>query len=257
MDYILIFILALLFGSFFNVCIYRVPRGESIAFPPSHCTNCNHKLNFLDLFPIFSYIFLKGQCRYCKEKISLRYPLVEGFNAIIWVLIYKTYGYSIFTVKYIFLFSIMLIMSLIDYDTQNVYFSNTLIGIIGAVIFIFLELHLNLNESYIFLLKNYILGGLIPALVIVLIAITTKGMGLGDAEAIFICGLILGIKKSLFLMMLSFIIGGIVGTILILCKKKDKKDPVAFVPYIAAASLIMILYGDAFINWYFTHFLGI
>lgn len=91
----LIFIYGLLIGSFLNVCIYRTPRGESIAFPASHCPKCGTKLKWYDNIPLFSYIFLKGKCRYCKEKISLQYPIVEALNALIYIILFYYFSLSI------------------------------------------------------------------------------------------------------------------------------------------------------------------
>ena len=85
MDYALIAILGLVIGSFLNVCIYRIPKEESIAFPPSHCAKCQHNLSPIDLVPVFSYIFLRGRCKYCNEKISMRYPLIESLNVILYL----------------------------------------------------------------------------------------------------------------------------------------------------------------------------
>lgn len=100
MDYILVIILGLVIGSFLNVCIYRIPREESISYPPSHCGNCGHNLHPVDLIPIISYVFLKGKCRYCKEKISIRYPMIEGLNCILYLVfsnIYEIWFYDIYS----------------------------------------------------------------------------------------------------------------------------------------------------------------
>ena len=93
--YPIVFIFGIVLGSFFNVLGYRLPKKESVVFPASHCPNCNHKLKFLDLFPILSYVFLKGRCRYCKKKISIIYPLIELFTGILFVISYYVFGLSI------------------------------------------------------------------------------------------------------------------------------------------------------------------
>ena len=91
----IIFIFGMVIGSFFNVLGYRLPKKESIVFPSSHCPNCKHKLNFRDLFPVLSYLFLKGKCRYCKIKISPIYPLIELITGILFVISYLIFGISI------------------------------------------------------------------------------------------------------------------------------------------------------------------
>ena len=98
MIYALLFILGIIFGSFYNVVGLRLSKEESIVFPPSHCTSCNHKLSPLDMVPIFSYIFLKGKCRYCSKHISIKYPLFELLTGILFVLSYVKFGFTINTI---------------------------------------------------------------------------------------------------------------------------------------------------------------
>ena len=135
LDYGLIVILGLVIGSFLNVCIYRIPNEQSIAFPPSHCTNCNHKLSPLDLIPVLSYISIRAKCRYCKEKISARYPLIEILNALLYLIIYLKFGLVLITLKYCILASILIVIGMIDYDTQFVFTGTTIFG--GIIVGIF------------------------------------------------------------------------------------------------------------------------
>ena len=86
--YLLVLIIGLCIGSFLNVCIYRIPREESIAYPSSHCTSCGYELKFYDLIPVLSYIFLRGRCRKCKEKVSIIYPLIEILNGLIYLVLF-------------------------------------------------------------------------------------------------------------------------------------------------------------------------
>ena len=95
MDIFLVVIFGLVIGSFLNVCICRIANEESIAFPPSHCTNCGYELKAKDLIPVLSYIFLGGKCRSCKEKISIQYPIVEILNAILYIAIYLKFGFTL------------------------------------------------------------------------------------------------------------------------------------------------------------------
>lgn len=245
MDYVIVFILGLLFGSFFNVCIYRIPRGESIAYPPSHCTSCGNNLKAMDLFPVLSYVFLGGKCRYCGDKISIKYPLFEVLTAIIFVLIYKQYGYSMDTIKYIVFASYLVVVGVIDLNTTDVYFNTTIFGIITGVIFIIINLVFG-NP-----ILTYILGVGFGAGIITLIILTTNGMGWGDAEILGICGLFIGFKLCVLTFFLSTVLGGIIGVILIATKIKSRKDYIPFGPYIAIAAIIAVLYGNNVIQWYF------
>ena len=112
------FFFGIVLGSFYNVVGYRLPRGESLIYPSSHCTNCNHKLGILDLFPIFSYLFLGGKCRYCKEKISLFYPIFEFTTGVLFAISYKVFGASIDFFIAIILISTLLIIIISDYQTM-------------------------------------------------------------------------------------------------------------------------------------------
>ncbi|HZK71832.1 MAG TPA: prepilin peptidase, partial [Clostridia bacterium] len=118
---IYIFIFGLLIGSFLNVCIYRIPRGENIAYPASHCTSCGNKIKSYDLIPVLSWIFLRGKCRGCDEKISSRYALVESATAILFLLTYYQYGLDISLLKYLMLIPFLIVIAMIDYDTMDVY----------------------------------------------------------------------------------------------------------------------------------------
>lgn len=243
-----IIILGLLLGSFFNVCIYRVPRGESIAFPPSHCTSCNNKIRGYDLIPIISYILLKGKCRYCGEKISLRYPAVEILTAAMFYLVYLKYGLSFFTIKFIVLVALLIVIGMIDLDTTDVYFSTTLTGIIFGLGFIIVGYFFNLS------IMEFILGGIAAGGFIATIILLTKGMGWGDAEICLMCGLFLGFKLSIVMLLLSFIIGGIAGIGLIVLKIKNRKDYIPFGPFIAVSCLLTLFFGQHILNYYITMF---
>lgn len=116
---ITVFVYGLLIGSFLNVLIYRIPRGENIAVSRSKCTYCNHQLSAWDLFPLFSYLFLGGKCRYCKKAISFRYPFVEGLNALFYALIYFFLGIGTLSVLLMLLSSAAIVLSFIIYDRQR------------------------------------------------------------------------------------------------------------------------------------------
>ena len=101
MLYFLIALLGLVIGSFLNVCIYRIEKEESISFPPSHCTSCNHRLGIKDLIPVLSFVILKGKCRYCNEKISLQYPIIEVIQYFIYLyLINMVYHFTLLSFVY-------------------------------------------------------------------------------------------------------------------------------------------------------------
>ncbi|MGL4109455.1 prepilin peptidase [Clostridium sp. LP20] len=246
---IFIFYFGSIIGSFLNVCIDRIPKEESIALPPSHCGNCNNRLKPLDLVPIFSYIFLKGKCRYCKSKVSVQYLFMELFVGFTYVLLYFKLGLTYDLIKYIGLTSVLVVIAIIDYKTQDVYTSTIIVGIGLGVIFIVIDYFLGINN-----ILNSILAAFIPGGILFLFARLTGAMGEGDAEIIFVSGLFLGLKLNLFNLFLSIVIGGAVAIVLMGLKKKGGKEAIAFGPYIALSSYLVIFIGQPILNWYFSVF---
>lgn len=131
---LLIFILGLIVGSFNNVCIYRIPRNESVIYPASHCPECHTTIRPVDNMPLISYFLLKGRCRNCKSRISIQYPIVEFLNGKIYLFLYWTYGLSIRTLGYMVLSSALIIIALIDFKEQII---PDVISLPGIIIFIF------------------------------------------------------------------------------------------------------------------------
>lgn len=237
-------ILGLIIGSFLNVCIYRIPREESVSFPPSHCTNCGYRLRWFDLIPVISYLFLRGRCRKCGEKISLIYPVIEMLTGILFGILYLKYGFTIEFFKFASLFSVMIVIGMIDYFTTDVYFKTIVFGAILGVVFLLIEKIYNKPSL------TYIFGALLGAGVIWIIYILTKAMGEGDIEICFVAGLFLGFKLTTIMILLSFILGGFIGFVLILFKIKDRKDYIPFGPFISIATIVTVLYGEAILKWY-------
>ena len=247
---ILILIIGLCIGSFLNVCIYRIPREESIAFPPSHCTSCGYELKAVDLIPVISYLFLKRKCRKCGEKISINYPLVELLNGVLYLLIFLRFGLSLSFVFYSLLTSLLIVISYIDLDSKYIYSSTTILGVVLAAIYIVVGLYTK-DIS----ISNNVLGGAIGYGIIYLIVITTKGMGQGDAEIAGICGLFIGIKGILVCLFIAVVLGGLVAAIILIFKLKEKKSEIAFSPYISIGSIVYILLGKEILSLYLNFFI--
>ena len=118
--YIIVFLYGIVIGSFLNVCIYRIPKKENIAKVRSHCMSCGYRLKWYDLVPLFSYLFLGGKCRKCKEKISIQYPVIEALNGVLYLFVFAEYGLSIETLLYCLLFSALITLSVIDFRTYEI-----------------------------------------------------------------------------------------------------------------------------------------
>lgn len=254
MEYIIsiyIFIVGIVFGSFFNVCIYRIPEGKSIVNPPSHCPKCNTRLKVKDLIPILSYLISGRKCRYCKEKIASRYALVELLTGILFLLIYNFYGLKIKTIYFLILVSLLLIITFIDIDYYIIPDELIIIGCVFAIIVNIFNIGTTITDS--------ILGGLISAggmlVLIKLIELIVKKecMGGGDIKLFGMLGLFLGIKYGLLTIIISIYVGAIYGIIVIIysrIKKFKYNSMIPYGPFISISAIIVIMYGNEIIKWY-------
>lgn len=247
--YILVSIAGLIIGSFLNVVIFRLPNGESIVFPPSHCQRCKKKLTPLELIPLFSYLFLKGRCKGCGEKISPRYPFIELLNGLLYLIIFYINGIALDTLFAFGLVSLLIVVTFIDLDhllIPNKITASILVWVVGQSL-----IQLLLNQSNLSDLLDRIYGLLIGGGLFLLIAIVTKGaMGGGDIKLMGALGYYFGFAHTLGLIFFSFIIGGALSIILVSVKIKSRKDMIPFGPFICLAAMIMMVFGESIIDWY-------
>lgn len=245
---VLIFILGLIVGSFSNVCIYRIPRNESIIYPASHCPKCRSKIKPVDNIPLLSFILLKGRCRNCKSKISIQYPIVELLTGLIYLIIYLAYGLSFQASIYIILSSALIIIAFIDLNEQIVPDVISLPGIvIGFIISFFVPYVSFINSA----LGVVVGGGII--LIIGLggsVIFKKEAMGGGDVKLAAMIGAFLGWRYIIISLFLGFFLGALAGIILILSKIKSRDDVVPFGPFIVLGSFITLLWGEQIISWY-------
>ena len=263
MDTILVFALGMISGSFTSLSIYRIPLKISILFPRSQCPYCHTILQVKDLIPIISYLWLKGKCRYCRNKISLRNLQIEILSAILFVLAYWKIGISIQLMEAFFFIYFLLLIGYIDYDYQlilnKVMIGMFLIGFFIKIICMVVEkqtlekldsfylLHIGIDAFY---------GCCLGAGFFFLVFIISKGnMGIGDIWFAGVLGFWLGFEKILLTIYLAFLLGGIIGIILILFKIKNRKEYIAFGPFLAIGAWISYLYGVEIICQY-QNFMG-
>ena len=245
---VLIFILGLIVGSFSNVCIYRIPRNESIIYPTSHCPKCRSKIKPVDNIPLLSYILLKGRCRNCKSKISIQYPIVELLTGLTYLIIYLIYGLSVQTLIYIILSSALIIIAFIDLNEQIVPDIISLPGIVIGFILSFLVPYISFVNSA---LGVFVGGGIILVIGLAGSLIFKKeAMGGGDVKLAAMIGAFLGWRYIIISLFLGFFLGALAGIVLILSKIKSREDTVPFGPFIVLGSLITLFWGDKIISWY-------
>lgn len=240
--YIMIFLYGIIIGSFLNVCIYRIPEKQSIV-PNSHCMSCGHRLHWYDLFPLFSYLFLKGRCRYCGAKISIQYPLVEALNGVLYLIVFMANGFSWDSILYCLMVSALVVLSVIDWRTYEIPVGcNIFIGAVGILMCVLDRAHF----------LEHLIGAVCVSGVLFLIVLVSGGraMGGGDVKLMAVAGLVLGWKKII----LAFLIGCILGSVIHIVRMKvTKADHVlAMGPYLAAGIFISALWGGYFIDWYFS-----
>ncbi len=245
--YIVVFIYGLLIGSFLNVLIYRMPKKENIAVVRSHCMKCNYQLKWYDLVPLFSWLFLRGKCRKCGEKISIQYPIIEATNGILYLLVFYKFGLSIESLLYCLLFSALLALSVIDFRTYEIPVGfNYFILILGLV---------RLVTDYVNW-SNYVIGFLAVSTFLFIIIIVSKGraMGGGDMKLMATCGLLIGWK----LIVLAFLLGCILGSVIhvIRMRVSGEDHVLAMGPYLSMGVALAVLFGNQWINWYLLVVLG-
>ena len=239
--YIIIFIFGITIGSFLNVCIYRIPLGESVVTAPSHCMTCGWKLKWYDMVPVFSWLVLGGKCRNCKSKISVQYPIIEGVNGILYVVICAVNGLEWSSMIYCFMASALLVLSIIDWRTYEIPFGiNVFLFVLGIAMTI-------LDRGN---LVEHLIGMICVSGLLGILYLLTGGraIGGGDIKLMFACGLILGWKLILLAFFLGCIIGSVVHIIRMSVKKAGRM--LAMGPYLSAGILLAALWGNAWINWY-------
>ncbi|MDD4569628.1 MAG: prepilin peptidase [Tepidanaerobacteraceae bacterium] len=238
-----IFILGTVIGSFINVCIYRIPRGESVVYPPSHCSRCGYHLQPQDLIPLLSYFWLRGRCRKCGARISMRYPLVEFLTGIMFLATFNKFGFTFNFLTAIILVICLIISLFIDLEHQIIP-DKVVLPTMAAGLLINIVMHWKDLPDY---LMGFALGGGIIFLIVVL---SKGGMGGGDIKLFATVGMFLGLRLTVLAILLSFIFGSIAGLILIILKYKRMKDAIAFGPFIALGSVVSLFMGDRIISWY-------
>jgi leader peptidase (prepilin peptidase)/N-methyltransferase len=244
----IIFILGLIIGSFSNVCIFRIPKNESIVFPASHCPNCHTPIKAIDNIPILSFLLLKGKCRKCGEKISIRYPVVEFLTGAIYLLIFLSYGRNLQTLIYALLSSSLIIISFIDLDEQIIPDEISLPGIIIGFALSFIVPYISYLNSILGIIAG---GGIILLIALVGLAIFKKeAMGGGDVKLSAMIGAFIGWKYIMISLFIGFFIGAIAGILLILLKIRNRDDLVPFGPFIVLGSFITLLWGENILSWY-------
>ncbi len=249
--YFFVFVFGTIIFSFLNVVIYRTPKKLSFAKGRSFCPNCHHTLNALDLFPLFSWLFLGGKCRYCKAPISKRYPLVESIGGVCALLCSWKYVDPLYptpmdgaTAILCFLMCCMLtVIAFIDWDTMTIYDSTNVIVLVIGILSGFLFKDITWLERLIGLFA-------ISLPMYILVLIKEGAFGGGDIKLFAALGVFFGWKLSILLFFIAVVLGGGYAIIGLLKKTKKRDEHFAFGPFICFAAVIVMFFGREILSWY-------
>ncbi len=230
--------------SFNNVVICRVPKKEDIVKKRSHCTNCGRVLSPLELFPIWSYLFLRGKCKGCGTKIGIRDVMLEVFGGLLAVLCAWYYQTDIPAMLTAFaFFTILTAIAMIDQDTMEIHPGVLTALLVVSVISIF-------TMPQVGWLSRIIGAFCVSVPLLIITMIIPGAFGGGDIKLMFVVGIFLGWKLTLVSIFIGFLTGGAAAVVLLSTKKKGRKDHFPFGPYLCIGAAIALLYGEALINWY-------
>ena len=244
-------LLGLIIGSFLNVVIWRVPRGESVVSPPSACPACQSQIKPYDNIPVLSWLILRGRCRSCGEPISARYPLVEALTAVVFALLAWRFDVTAQLPAYLYLGAIGVALAFIDLDTKRLPDVLTLPSY--AVALVLLGVAAAVDGTWDSLLRA-VLGGLaLGAFYFALWFVYPSGMGFGDVKFAGVLGIYLGwiswgtVALGAFT---GFLLGGVVGAFMLATKRATRKTGIPFGPFMILGALLAILWGQPVIDWY-------
>ena len=260
----LFFLLGLGIGSFLNVCIDRLPRNESIVNPPSHCEACGHRLaarDLVDLVPLFSYLWLRGKCRYCHAPIPRKLFFVELASGAFYAFLCWKYGLSPELGAMIFYAALFTIVFMVDLEKGVIL--NKVVYPAMAIAFVLaaLQIQPELPQWPVEGIANIAMGGGVGFLFFFVLAVASRGgMGWGDVKLAGLIGLATGFPMVLVAIVMGAGLGAIIGAILMAARKKGRKSPIPFGPFLSVATMVTLIWGYDILNWYMGlnwHFGGI
>lgn len=244
--YILVFAFGAVIGSFLNVLIYRLPRKINFVKGFSYCPKCEHRLYPKDLVPIFSWLFLRGKCRYCSEPISPRYMIVELISGVLALSLYFFYSLPV-AVLFFIVGAILLTLTLIDADTQEIPDSLNIAIFLCGIVAIWVVGDVTILSR--------VIGIFVISVPLLIIAIVISGaFGGGDIKLMAAAGFLLGWQGVIVATFIGIILGGIYGVILLAGRKKGRKEHFAFGPCLAVGIFASLIWGNEMISWYMNFF---
>ena len=249
MIFFMTFLFGAIIGSFLNVCIYRIPAGESVVRPRSRCGACQTPIRSTDNIPILSYLLLRGRCRACGAGIAARYPFVEALTGVAALATFVVYGPTLHAIVLFAFLCALIVVSMIDLDHQII---PNIISIPGILVG-FLAALLVGQPSWRASLAGLLLGGGVLWFVSESYYRLTgrEGMGFGDVKLLAMIGAFLGWQAIPVTLLLASLTGTLIGVGVMLARGSDSRTPIPFGPFLAAGAVCALFFGDALIHWYF------
>ena len=252
----LVLLYGLVVGSFLNVCIWRIPREESVIHPRSHCPRCNRMIAWYDNIPVFSWLWLRAKCRHCGQPISARYPAVELLTAVLFLAIWLVYGMDARTPVYWLVAAGLVLGTFVDIDHMILPDRVTWGGILAGLALSPLVPSLHGESTPLRGLLASAAGAAIGFGLLWLVAVIgekifkKEAMGFGDVKLMGAVGALMGWPAVLFTILVSSLLGSIVGVALIVTRKHEWQSRLAFGPFIAFAAMLWPLGGRRLFEWY-------
>ncbi|WP_061965913.1 prepilin peptidase [Demequina aurantiaca] len=249
--YVLVALLGLVVGSFLNVVVWRVPRDESIRFPPSACPSCGHQIRSRDNIPVLSWLILGGKCRDCKARISARYPLIELLTGVLFVLVLWQFGLGLEFVAFAYLAAIGVALTAIDLDVHRL--PNVIVLPAYVVLAVLLIAQSAVTGDWWPLARAAIGGASLFAFYFLAAILYPGGMGFGDVKLAGVLGIALGWLGWGPLVVGSFaafLVGGVVGVILLATGRVKRKGGIPFGPWMIVGAAIGVAWGQSLWNAY-------
>ena len=241
----------LIVGSFLNVVAYRVPLKRSVVYPGSACPHCDHPLSWRDNIPVVSWLMLRGRCRYCSERVSVRYPIVEVSTAALFAWTAIVIGAQWVLPAFFWFVGVTIVLTLTDLDHKLI--PNRILFPSTAVAVILLGLGALLDRELGALGRALLAGAAYFAVLLLIALVARGGFGFGDVKLAGFLGLYagyLGWGELLVALFMPFAVGGIISILLLITRIKGRKDAIPFGPYMVLGAYLAVFVGEQIIDWY-------